>query len=144
MDRNTILAIVLSVIVISVGMTLQTLFIEPQPVAEGTTMEAEEAIVQEGISPSYSGISAVGDVTDTSRFPVTTENFEITFDPIGGTIASIKTLKHLENGSPVELLFKDADDPNAMMLYSGAGDDNAIDDAFTTRDAPGDPFQFQH
>ena len=133
MDRNTIIAIVLSVIVISVGMTLQTLFIEPQPVAEGTTMEAEEAIVEEGVSPSHSSIAAVGDVTDTSQFPVTTENFEITFDPIGGTIASIKTLKHLDNGRPVDLLFKDADDPNAMMLYSGSGNENAIDDAFSYR-----------
>ena len=133
MDRNTIIAIVLSVIVISVGMTLQTLFIEPQPVAEGTTMEAEEAIVEEGVSPSHSSIAAVGDVTDTSQFPVTTENFEITFDPIGGTIASIKTLKHLDNGRPVDLLFKDVDDPNAMMLYSGSGNENAIDDAFSYR-----------
>ena len=43
MDRNTIIAIVLSVIVIVVGMTLQTLFMEPQMAAAAASAEVSES-----------------------------------------------------------------------------------------------------
>ena len=44
MDRNTIIAIVLSVVVIVVGMTLQTLFMEPQMAAAAAEAEVSESI----------------------------------------------------------------------------------------------------
>ena len=119
MDRNTIIAIVLSVVVIVVGMTLQTLFMEPQMAAAAAEAEVSESIDTDGVQPLTGSIDlrAVDDVTDTSEFSVQTDNFDITFNPNGGTISSIKTAKHLENGNPVELLYRDADDPDAFTLY---------------------------
>ena len=131
MDRNTILAIVLSVIVITVGMTLQTAFMEPPAAVPEATVETEVIADGQPAVSSGSVFSVVGDIADSSSFSVATDNFEVTFNPAGGTISSIKTLKHLENGNPVELLFKDSDDPDAMMLYFGAGKADPIDDVFS-------------
>ena len=135
MDRNTIIAIVLSVVVIVVGMTLQTLFMEPQ-----MAMAAEEAAVAETVDAEEAsellpstGLVAVGEVNDTSPFRIQTENFDIEFDPEGAAISSIRTLKHLDNGNPVELLFKDEEDADAMMLYYGLNDAYPVDDAFSYR-----------
>ena len=132
MDRNTIIAIVLSVIVIVVGMTLQTLFMEPQMSAAMTETQVSEVVDTADLTPETdeTGLFAVGVVDDTSPFNVTTENFDITFNPNGGTISSIKTLKHLENGSPVELLFRETDDPDAFTLYYGSENSIEIDAAF--------------
>lgn len=137
MDRNTIIAIVLSVVVIVVGMTLQTLFMEPQMAAAAAEAEVSESIDTDGVQPLTGSIDlrAVGDVTDTSEFSVQTDNFDITFNPNGGTISSIKTAKHLENGNPVELLYRDADDPDAFTIYYGADNSFEVDVPFsyTTR-----------
>ena len=124
MDRNTIIAIVLSVIVIVVGMTLQTLFMEPQMAAAAASAEVSESADNTELIQQSDDIElfAVGVVDDTSPFSIQTENFDITFNPNGGTISSIKTLKHLENGNPVELLFKETGDPDAFALYYGQGD----------------------
>ena len=133
MDRNTIIAIVLSVIVIVVGMTLQTLFMEPQMAAAAASTEVSESVDVEDQVPlsDNTGLVAVGVVNDTAPFDVQTENFNITFNPNGGTISSIKTLKHLENGNPVELLFRDPDDPDAFALYYGDNDSLEVDVPFT-------------
>ncbi len=134
MDRNTILAIVLSVVVIVVGMTIQTMLFEPDMAVAAESVETVGEIDRSVTTLSRAErFTAVGDSADSSLFNITTENFDITFDPAGGTISSIKTLKHYENESPVELLFKDEDDVNALMMYYGYGSAEPIDDIFTHR-----------
>ena len=130
MDRNTIIAIVLSVIVITVGMGVQTAFFPPEmPVTD-------EAVVAEAIDaslPAASGneIEAVGDNPDSTPFTVDSGAYRITFDPTGATVSSIKLLEHLDGEEPVELLFKDADDENAFMLYVGGDINQPIDAVFS-------------
>ena len=130
MDRNTIIAIVLSVIVITVGMTIQTAFFPPEiPVEEETTtIEEINASLPEA---SGSNIEAVGEDPDSTPFEVAAGSYIITFDPKGASVSSIKLSKHLDDGEPVELLFKDPDDDNAFMLYAGGNMDAPIDAVFS-------------
>jgi YidC/Oxa1 family membrane protein insertase len=153
MDRNTILAIVLSVIVISVGLTIQTTFFAPDPVAaaeQQTTTESSPAEVSTaqqvaGAPVSYaqvaqawaSGLSGsfvqlgTGDSTD--RFTFETEVFIIEFDPVGAAISSLRLKDHLDNGQPVEMIFNNGDYPPAFSLYAGNDTTNPIDATFNYR-----------
>ena len=115
MDRNTIIAIVLSVIVITVGMTIQTAFFPPEIPAvaeEGTVVETIDATLP---GESGSSIEATGENPDSTPFTVTAGSYAITFDPKGASVSSIKLTEHLDGEEPVELIFKDADDENASV-----------------------------
>ncbi len=135
MDRNTIIAIVLSVIVITVGMTLQTVFFTPTDVvatAETVETEIDSTSKSENLKTEseVSTFKASGTDGPDSKFNVQSKSFDITFDPKGGTISSIKLLEHEENGKPVELIYKEDNDVNAFMLYYGSDKDSPIDDIF--------------
>lgn len=147
MDKNTILAIVLSVIVITVGMTIQTTFFAADPVADAPTavaMSPEEAAYLEPVhytmlpanlawgSGLPGSIIAVGDDPNTRPFEFSTEYFGITFNPVGGTVSSFRLNKHLDDGEPVELLFRGTDERDAFNLYAGADRTNPIDAVFAS------------
>ena len=106
MDRNTIIAIVLSVIVITVGMTVQSFFMEEE-LAAAELMAQETAVAEESASSEdiqvieTDMITAVGDEPDSTPFTVKSGEFEIEFNPAGAAIESIKLVNHFDNGSPV-------------------------------------------
>lgn len=135
MDRNTIIAIVLCVIVITVGMTIQTVFFAPptEP-ATAETLQAEIDGLQsaENIATeeAVSLFKATGMDGPVDPFVINNESVSITFDPKGASISSIKLLQHDEKGQPVELLYREPDDMNAMMLYYGTDVATPIDDVF--------------
>lgn len=146
MDKNTIIAIVLSVIVITVAMTIQTTFFASNPVAteptETTTIvPAEAPSVSSELLTTGAGLAwdsglpgsftSIGEPGDTSPFKYQTEVFDIEFDPIGASVASIRLKDHLDGSEPVELLFKGPNDNNAFMMYAGDDRTNPIDAAFT-------------
>lgn len=143
MDRNTILAIVLSVLVITVGMTIQATFFAPsvQDEVVEEVVSVEEVYLQpETYSKLPSNLAwgtdlpgslvAVGPSGSTQPFVFETDIFLITFDPNGGSISSFKLKNHLDNGEPVELLFGDANAHNAFLLYAGSDRSRAIDAPF--------------
>lgn len=132
MDRNTIIAIILCTIVISVGMTIQTTFFAPEADASVENAATVE-YVADGTSASASSgsyIKATGRDGPSDPFHVVSETLDITFDPAGGTISSIKTTQHMDGDKPVELLLSDADDANAFMLYAGDDINQPIDAIF--------------
>ena len=131
MDRNTIIAIVLSVIVITVGMTVQSVFFTPE-MAEPVSVEASEASGETSYVPAEtsSGITALGAEPDTSPFEVRSGEYIITFNPAGAGISSIKLANHLDKGEPVELLFRGDDDPDAFTMYAGNGTSIPVDVSF--------------
>lgn len=153
MDRNTILAIVLSVIVISVGLTIQTTFFAPEPVApapQGTVSEVQEstapaAQLTQSAPVSYAqsaqawdsglagSITQVGTAGSKSRFSYDTEVFVIEFDPVGAGITSLRLKDHLDKGNPVELIFNDGSYPAAFSLYAGDDVSNPINATFNYR-----------
>lgn len=148
MDRNTILAIILSVIVISVGLSIQMTFFPPVPLEEERPAQGEAPLsAQEGAVAqtafSYAEASQgwdggkpgsfiqVGESGSVEHFTYETEVFIIEFDPVGAGIASLRLKKHLDDGQPVELIFNDQSYPSAFMLYAGNDTTRPIDAVFT-------------
>ncbi len=135
MDRNTILAIVLSVIVITVGMTVQTMFFPRETQVEETTQEVV-AETSENQSPFESSnavsIKAVGSSSNSSPFTVQNEVMTITLDPAGASISSITLNQHKDSKTrePVDLFLKDSSGSNALLMYSDSRGKNPIKDVF--------------
>jgi YidC/Oxa1 family membrane protein insertase len=149
MEKNTIIAVVLSVIVITIGMTLQTMFYPVQPVATteaANTDQGDAAVDATSLSTSTnvvvpsnlaygSGVNGsfmpINDKdADSTPFTYQTGVFTITFDPKGASVSSIKLKEHTTNGEPVELLFKGNMDKNAFLMYAGNDKTTPIDATF--------------
>jgi YidC/Oxa1 family membrane protein insertase len=149
MDKNTILAIVLSVVVMTVGMGIQATFFPPQQ--QATVQETEVAervvtptaeeiptVVYQGGAQSYNGSLAgslvqVGSQASSEKFTYETNVFLIEFDPVGASVTSLKLKKHLDKGTPVELIFNDGNHPGAFSLYAGKDTTTPIDATFRSR-----------
>lgn len=122
MDRNTIIAIILCVIVITVGMTFQQMFATNAAAAVSTT---EETVENAPVAESSSSYKATGTVEESGLFTVTSESLAVTFNPKGGTIESIHDEKN-----DVNLLLKEEGDESSFMLYWGDDKSSPIDDVF--------------
>ena len=151
MDKRTILAVVLSVIIITVGFTIQSVFFMPDTTE--TTQAATEAVstetaqgdtvseVEQLNTPTsmvYAS-GAAGSVvplgTDPASDEIVIENdvFIITFDTAGGAIKSMKMKDHLDNGVPVEMIFRGSEEQAAFYLYFGDDKANPVDCTFNVR-----------
>lgn len=147
MDRNTIIAIILSVIVISVGMTIQSIFFAPQPVAEQTVSTVGQAADEIPVASqpqqteavavtnftSASSIVPVGEEPSSSRFVYETGVYLVEFDPAGAGVSSIKLKDHLDQGAPVEAIFNDENTPISFLMYMGNDLARPITDTFSYR-----------
>ncbi len=122
MDRNTIIAIILCVIVITVGMTVQQMF------ATDTSTVVSEEVVEENLPKESfsSSYTALGNVVDDALFSVTTPSLTVTFNPKGGSVESIYDEKNRVN-----LLLREEGDKEAFMLYWGDDLSSQIDDLFS-------------
>ena len=131
MDRNTIIAIVLSVIVITVGMTIQTTFFTPDYIETAETAEVITTDDYSEISEATTSlVKATGNIANQSAFRIQNESLDIEFDPVGATISSIKTREHEADGEPAELVFKEDGDVNPFMLYLGLNK-QSLDDVYS-------------
>ena len=125
MDRSTIYALVLSVLVISVGFYIQqSLFpgtreqasvveagrIDMEPAAEAPKVETDplSAITNREVDPDY-----YREVT------LETEVFYITFSNLGGTVKSIRLKEHMDGGEMLEMLNKNTESLTTFNLYMG-------------------------
>ncbi|HRV23822.1 MAG TPA: membrane protein insertase YidC [Sphaerochaeta sp.] len=146
MDRNTILAVILSVLVITVGMTIQATFFAPsaqEEVAEEAANVEEIYLQPEAYSKLPSNLAwgtdlpgsliALESPANSSPFVYETDIFLITFDPKGASISSFKLKKHLDKGEPVELLFGGSSANNAFLMYAGSDRTQPIDAPFNYR-----------
>ncbi len=156
MDKNTIIAIILSVIVISVGLTIQSTFFAPTPVEASntpTTTAAAPILQSSNDSESVSApdllkasasqawdtslpgslVQVGGATPSTSRFTFETEVFIVEFDPVGASVSSLRLKKHLDKGQPVEMIFNDGEEIPAFLLYPGDSTTNPIDAVFSYR-----------
>ncbi len=141
MDRNTLLAVVLSAIVITVGLSIQSIFFSPEPVETPRTEVAapipetpEEAPAPfrpetvEGFT-----LTALGD--DPPKQTVTVDNgvFTAAFSTAGAFMQSLKLNEHLDQGVPVEAIFSGPNDPGAFLLYLGNQYEAPVTDTFHVR-----------
>ncbi|NCB00866.1 MAG: membrane protein insertase YidC [Spirochaetia bacterium] len=151
MDKNTVLAIVLSVVVIVGGLMIQTTFFPPEPVSPVQTVSTtqEVPVVASGqnsvvASPPTSYAEAqngwnsktpgsflqTGPDASLAPFTFQTDVFIIEFDPKGAAISSLKLKNHLDNGEPVEMIFNDGSAPSTFSLYAGNDTSNPINASF--------------
>jgi YidC/Oxa1 family membrane protein insertase len=133
MDKNTFLAILLSVVVISVGFVIQTTFFMPEqpvvserPVSEASA-EAEPA-QPETVSVETSTAAAetdniefdLGDENYVSReIEAETDLFQITFDTDGAVINSLKLKEHMDGDQPVEMILSGETDLGSFGMAFG-------------------------
>ncbi len=123
MDRNTIIAVILCVIVITVGMAYQQTLLSTEINESETVTEVVENVPVPSLASA--SFTPVGSDGDTSTFNVSSSSLDITFDPKGGTIESIYDKKN-----DVNLILSEEGDNNAFMLYWGKDKLSPIDDVF--------------
>lgn len=144
MEKNTVLAVVLSVIVITVGFMVQNMLYppEPTPIEPAATRPGEEPREAQPLEdtrttpvPSdeppeprtLSEQPVLGNpvipVTreGLSSAPVTYQNdiMRVVFDPAGARIVSLQLLDHLDGDGPVEMIKQGDTDRGAMELHFG-------------------------
>ena len=119
MDGKSILAVVLCVIVIFVGMFVQTTFFSTTTTTTDTTAQTQTTEETEE-QTAKTVITALADNNLTDTFTYETDIFEITFDPVGASIKSLIMKDHANaDGQHVDLVFKGESDHNAFLMYWG-------------------------
>lgn len=151
-DARTMIAIVLMVVVITVGMAVQNYFFPRQPLpvepAATTSVPAEAvqaapaSVPAQGSSvPSGAALATLEDPAAPDRemtHSLSTDLFEVTFSNKGGDIVSLRLKKHAEGGEPVELLLAKAGEPEGFAIGLGGASSVPVDALMTaTRPAPG-------
>ncbi len=147
MDKRTLLAVVLSVVVISIGFFLQGVLFpsKPKPTVTATqtqtvqqtepTTTGSQALSGGNGSSSQNGQSAqagtavvthgvVPDPADANglkpeTYTIKTDLFEATFSNVGGVVTSLRLLKHLDNGKPLDMVFSGQSGQAAFNLSFG-------------------------
>ncbi|MCK5675308.1 MAG: membrane protein insertase YidC, partial [Spirochaetales bacterium] len=148
MDKNTLIAVVLSVIVITGGFMIQGILLpseEPQQkISQEIVQESVEVVSQsdnqqtgtDNVSEPLAGSSGVIPWQEDGLEPLAreitheTELFTVTFSTVGGTVSSIKLKEHLDNGAPLEMVRKGDSGMNAFEMYFGSNESGAINDLF--------------
>ena len=136
MDKRTILAIVLVVVVITASMFIQaTLFSgnDTQNVTGASATATEEtttevsAVTEEKLSAIVSQSSA----KSAEKFTLETNLFEISFDPVGASISSLMMKEHADAyGNHVDIIFNGENGKNAFLMYWGDDLSDPIMDTF--------------
>jgi YidC/Oxa1 family membrane protein insertase len=148
MDKRTILAVVLSVIIITIGFSIQNAFFAPDtpPVQEpaqqsNTAVEQPNEQVEQSIqleTPSSlvygsdveGSVIPVGDDPDARMITIENAVFQAELDSQGGVLTSMKMKEHVDDGQPVEMIFRGTDEQAAFYLYFGDDKDNPVDANF--------------
>jgi YidC/Oxa1 family membrane protein insertase len=146
MDKRTLLAVVLSVIVITIGFTIQTLMFPPvvpettdqhtRAVEQVTVPEPTTAPMAQAPQPTPSqtvgGIVALGqDPANTSPIIFTdNQTFRATIDPRGGVLRSFELLNHRDGDQPVNMILPDGSDTYGLRMVFGQWDGQEITAVF--------------
>lgn len=130
MDRNTIIAMVLTVIVITVGMTVQTYFMEPVPETVEGTETVDTVVETSSTSSGTYTYTAVNQARAPDPFSIETAAYSITFDPAGASVSSIKLKDEGADGEDLEILLKDYTGKNAFLVYPSGHDSAPLTDLF--------------
>ncbi len=155
MEKNTLLAVVLSVIVITIGFTVQNILYPPEPVPEPIAEQEEQieeptvstdapapveqpAPAEPTVSPDVSEIPIPGNpvravpADDISTQPVRYSNnvMSVVFDPRGARVESMKLLEYLDGPEPVEMIMSGDTGRGALELHFGDFRSEPVTDLF--------------
>lgn len=148
MDKKTLIAVVISVVVISLGFFLQNIiFPKPKPEAVSKVATEQSAPEQPGANgESAAGTEGAGTATraaSISGMPIPVEDdailqelkvetdlYLITFSTRGGSITSLKLREHKTGDAPVEMINTSSPDQSAFLLSFGNAIDSPIRDLY--------------
>ncbi len=161
MDKRTLLAVVLSVIVITVGFIIQNTLYPPQPVPEpqeqtersapeeseptGET-EAEERPSEAGeiarveeremenLPPGVVRPVPLEDAPPRESYVYENDTVRVEFSAIGGAVESFKLLEHQDGGEPVEMILRGSEEQLAFTTSFGGAEAAPTDAVFLRRD----------
>jgi len=151
MDKNTFLAIILSVVVISVGFVIQTTYFMPEEITTTADKSTEQpAAVSEEIvkdkSPAEESLSKgdkkiefdLGDENYISRtIEAETDKFVITFNTDGAIITSIKLKDHMNGKNPVEMIQNGDTNLGSFGISLGNNTDSYLTDTYDYKHVSG-------
>ena len=123
MEKNTLVAVILCVIVISAGYFVQAIFFpveEPQVVQQEKAEPAPEeaAPVAESNDPVQVQVNIPPDTGSYQDVNVETDVFSAVLTTKGGAVKSVKLKNHAEkDGQPLEMIYRKESQMNAFELY---------------------------
>jgi YidC/Oxa1 family membrane protein insertase len=160
MDKNTLYAVILSVVVITVGFMVQNMLYPPEPVPQ-QAQEQTEGTTQSGGPAEAEGQQAPGTDESAQQQPTAeparelaagavapvpedgisaqtrtygNDVVDVTFSPRGASVTSFRLLEHLADGDPVDMIFRGRDDQAAFRLHFGGPDSEADTALYHYRD----------
>ena len=140
MDKKTILAIVLVVLVITISMMIQTNLFSQQAAEAQATTEAQSqetaaqteqtTVVEEEKGTAI--LSSGTKNTSSEKFMFETDLYEVEFDPVGASISSLMLREHADaDGERVDIVFRGENGHNAFLLYWGDDLSSPVLDTFS-------------
>ncbi len=155
MDKNTLLAVVLSVIVIAIGFSIQNALYPPEEVAQpappaeeapapdqaeprepaeprDTAEPADDAPAMAAAAPSFEA-QAVEEDIDPEEYLYENDLLSVRFDSRGGDIVSFRLFDHWDDEEPVEMIKRGDSDKRAFTLAFGDDRAEPIDAVFHRR-----------
>lgn len=137
MEKNTIIAVILCVIVISAGYFVQAIFFpveEPKPVQQEAVTPAPEEVAPEAADSTEPDQIQVNTTPDTGSYQdvnVETDVFSAVLTTKGGAVKSIKLKGHAEKeGQNLEMIYRKESQMNAFELYFGDINGQPLSGAF--------------
>lgn len=161
MDKKTLIAVVLSVVVISVGFFIQTTFYSPEQTqsVEGRELAAEREVssevseetgeepVLEDTKEKFSESEAV--IADSEEgsaeereIEVETDLYRITFLTKGAIISSLKLKQHATENDLVDIIRSNDPENGAFYIHFGGPDSAAIDTPFQFKQIGKETYEF--
>ena len=163
MDRRTLLAVVLSVIVITIGFSVQSILFPPpapplveQSQTDGQQTNGSRTTAEQGgqtapqiTQPAEATTQPAGTVVavpaeNLSEQYRTYENqlIRVTFDPAGASIVSFELLEHVDGERPVDMVFRGTEEQRAMALRFGDYTAPVVRDLFNVVQVDANTFEF--
>lgn len=140
MEKNTIIAIVLSTIVLITFMTLQTMFFPaPTPVAPIQNPEQTEEIVSTDLLNTIPAVSQISEnfseIPDEKEeyFNIETNKFKITFTNRGGDVISYELKEHNDKDKLLQMADNITQQNRAFGLSLGGANSKIINDIFSVK-----------
>ena len=146
MDKNTIIGIVLSTLVVIAGITLQTILFPPaetsaateQQETVATTSPVNENTENPNTNETLSLLTDVDVEDDTEEstekfYEIDTDLVQVKFTNRGGDVVSYKLKKHSEKGDFIEMADAVTDNNKAFSIILGDSNEPAINQIFHTK-----------
>lgn len=137
MEKNTVLAIVLSSIVLIVFMVLQSILFPPVPVQNQSETAVETVNITENKAAEMNSAEKLSaepaENENEEKYTIKTEKFNVVFTNRGGDIIGLELLDHKDKTRGVEMADNISEKNRAFSLSLGNYENAVIDDIFNVK-----------